>query len=82
MQDFIFLTLIMWPHWIFFNLQRLYKRKTKKGDNSVTKQNFEKMIKMHLDIYLKNTMSKFQYPTPNRLGPSRDTYKHTYITAV
>ena len=27
---------------IFFNLQRLYKRKTEKGDNSVTKKNFKK----------------------------------------
>ena len=40
---------------------------------------WKKMLKMHLDIHLKNTLSKFQYPTPNRLGPSRDTYTHTHI---
>ena len=72
-QYFIFLTSIMWPHWFFFYLQRLYKRKTKKGDNSVTNQNFKKMRNAFLNHHMRKFLWTFQHRTSNRVGGSDDT---------
>ena len=62
-------------------LQRLYRKKLKKGSNSVENSKFKNLRKPFLDTRIMNWCAKNKVSTTNDKAASASTYIHTYIHA-
>ena len=59
-------------------LQLLYRKKPKKGSNSVENSKFKKLRKPFLDTRIMNWCAKNQVSTTNNKAAIASTYIHTY----